>query len=76
MAGMKDWSQVCPNCNGTGMDHFCGKGAGTCLCCEGTGDFDTFLYLLMSGQITRHGMGWIPDVEFDLAAVPLGSKTA
>jgi len=64
---MKDWEQVCPNCNGTGMENFgiTKKEWGTCMACDGTGDFDKFLYLLMSGQIRREGAGWIPDVEFD-----------
>ena len=64
---MKDWEQVCPNCNGTGMEKigFVPIKYGTCMACDGTGEFVEFLYLLMSGQIRREGTGWIPDVEFE-----------
>jgi len=33
---MKDWEQVCPNCNGTGMENFgiTKKEWGTCMACD------------------------------------------
>lgn len=64
---MKDWSQVCPNCRGTGVDPFFmvgWGGKGSCFACEGTGKFEMFAYLLLSGQIVRERVGWEPEWEF------------
>lgn len=30
------------------------------MACDGTGDFDTFLYNLLAGEIERDGLGWGP----------------
>lgn len=57
----KDWNQVCPNCNGTAIEHIgAGGESGACVACDGTGDFDTFLYNLLAGEIERDGLGWGP----------------